>query len=667
MTARGKLKLAIKSIAAKSIVASIFILHVEGFSRGAPDAACTHMIPGHGGSPKPLPAPFAIAADKVAINSGENVQVAIGSLPSSPGLFKGFLINARDATTNEVIGTFEVPLDDSGRLMKCSGGTQNGVTHANNARKQRVVLTWQSPANFEGDVVFRGTFVEDYSNYWVNVESERVRVSRSIPFDKAETPLPITTPELSIFTVASTTEKTWPPTTTKATTALLTTQKAKPTGTPLWSFTTTVKAEESVKSHPIYNGCGATKGCFGMPNGCINTGDCDIVASYSVKGDRYEFELRGLLEQASGGYLAIGFSQDAAMGDDTVTECLYKPSQVQNVDVFNSINKGKNNIPYSKQGAKLLSSSVEDGYMYCKFEREQNLGTDGVITDLAMKHHLLLSRGAISGDRISYHGQNKASSAEPISIASLSGVTSRSDVLIRVHGSMMIVAWIWAASCGILFARYFKQTWVGKQFMGKDLWFVFHRLLMVLVWSLTMISFIIIFSEIGGWSSIPSYINPHPILGCVTTGLAFVQPIMAYFRPHPGTSKRALFNWAHWFVGNAAHIVGVATIFLAIELPKAGFTGNPGVMYWLLGSYVAFHVTIHLIFSVHQCCQSSRDDDKDFALKEFSGHRNGIASFNMERKEDAPGSTLRKLLLALYILFVSAIGAALIAMVALSP
>jgi hypothetical protein len=36
----------------------------------------------------------------------------------------------------------------------------------------------------------------------------------------------------------------------------------------------------------------------------------------------------------------------------------------------------------------------------------------------------------------------------------------------------MVTAWLFAASLGILFARYFRLTWVGKQFMGKDLWFV---------------------------------------------------------------------------------------------------------------------------------------------------------------------------------------------------
>lgn len=79
---------------------------------------------------------------------------------------------------------------------------------------------------------------------------------------------------------------------------------------------------------------------------------------------------------------------------------------------------------------------------------------------------------------------------------------------------------------------------------------------MTVTWCLTILAFIIIFAELGGWTSVPTGSNPHALIGLFTTLLAFIQPIMAYFRPHPGTPKRYIFNWAHWFVGNAAHILG---------------------------------------------------------------------------------------------------------------
>ena len=55
----------------------------------------------------------------------------------------------------------------------------------------------------------------------------------------------------------------------------------------------------------------------------------------------------------------------------------------------------------------------------------------------------------------------------------------------------------------------------------------------------------------------------HPVLGLITLLLAVTNPIMALFRPHPGTTHRPIFNWAHWAVGNSAHLLAVVTIFLA--------------------------------------------------------------------------------------------------------
>lgn len=123
----------------------------------------------------------------------------------------------------------------------------------------------------------------------------------------------------------------------------------------------------------------------------------------------------------------------------------------------------------------------------------------------------------------------------------------------------MLAAWICTASIGTLIARYFRKTWVGRTMCGKDLWFAWHRFFMVMTWGLTTVAFILIFVELGAWSSED---NPHAILGTIVTVLCFLQPIGAFFRPHPGTPKRPIFNWLHWFGGNAAHIVASKYFFL---------------------------------------------------------------------------------------------------------
>ena len=59
-------------------------------------------------------------------------------------------------------------------------------------------------------------------------------------------------------------------------------------------------------------------------------------------------------------------------------------------------------------------------------------------------------------------------------------------------------------------------------------WFVLHRGLMVTTVTITIISFITILVNRGGWSRSA---GTHAILGIITIILAILNPIGAYFRP----------------------------------------------------------------------------------------------------------------------------------------
>lgn len=86
---------------------------------------------------------------------------------------------------------------------------------------------------------------------------------------------------------------------------------------------------------------------------------------------------------------------------------------------------------------------------------------------------------------------------------------------------------------------------------------------MALTWALTTAGSILIFVEIKGWSQAR---NPHAILGVITTTLCFLQPIGAFFRPHPGSKNRSYFNWLHWLGGNVAHIISGTFIKFFIDI-----------------------------------------------------------------------------------------------------
>lgn len=81
-----------------------------------------------------------------------------------------------------------------------------------------------------------------------------------------------------------------------------------------------------------------------------------------------------------------------------------------------------------------------------------------------------------------------------------------------------------------------------------------HRLSMFSAVILTLVGSTMIYIHSGGFI-FGSPGETHMWFGFATVVLAVLQPIGAFFRPHPGTSRRSIFNWLHWLAGNSAHIL----------------------------------------------------------------------------------------------------------------
>ncbi|XP_050523392.1 putative ferric-chelate reductase 1 homolog [Daktulosphaira vitifoliae] len=398
---------------------------------------------------------------------------------------------------------------------------------------------------------------------------------------------------------------------------------------------------------PFYNECGETKNCFGLPEGCLTTQDCVAVTAVKVDGIRYIFEMKA----KNAAYVAVGLSDDQKMGGDSVIECVHENTGSNQIKAYRSwnIQNQKNNKRVPNQNEiTLLNASYVDGTIYCSVFHEAVTTIEGVKFDLIQnKYNLLLAAGTSLKERsVGFHDLAYTSTAEASSLSEIKSLKPSSKILLRLHGTFMVVAWIGAASIGIVVARYYKQTWVESSCCGKDLWFGWHRLLMMFTWILSLSGSACIFLELGEWVSGPS--QTHAILGVTTTVLAFFQPIFAAFRPHPDSPKRPIFNWIHWLVGNAAHIIAILTIFFAVTLSKAEL---PAWVDWILVVYVGFYVIIHLILSISGCLSEKSGSMRvnTFPMKDLHNGRN---SMNYEQQKDNPHSGFRKFWLFIHVLFI---------------
>lgn len=597
---------------------------------GAPESVCNTMLPFHGGGIPPLTtaSPFRITPVTSVVGSGQELQIEIESFPANV-VFKGFMIQARNRfPPNEVLGQFELTDESAVKLINCAGES-NTATHTNTNTKKDLALEWIAPSNFKGEVVFNATIAQEYDKFWVGLVSTPVKIVES-----GQNPPPV----VGISTTRQ------PPSTTTV---------------PPYVAPTSAATDNS---DPIYEGCGSTKGCFGFPEGCVSSRNCQAVVATIVQGERYIFEMKSGHNRPA--YIAVGLSNDAKMGDDSVVECVPEQGTVNAYASWTSAG------PYgvSRQGIaqnfiRLLEKSYVDGVIHCKVERDAVTTVKGQRFDLINgKYHLLLATGSkADSTHVSYHDIGRHVSGVPLALAEVGPVQGASKLLLRLHGAFMLTAWIGTASLGMLLARYFRQTWVGSQLCGKDQWFAWHRFFMVLTWVLTVAGFVIIFVEIGGWSQVD---NPHAILGVVTTVLCFLQPIGAYFRPHPGTKRRPLFNWLHWLGGNLAHIIAIIAIFFAVKLQKAEL---PEWLDFILIAFVAFHVFMHLIFSIGGCVSERRNNQRVTSLQmaDMTPSRNSMSS--MDRKQDAAFSGFRKVMLFFYILIIAAFVIALVVIAVLAP
>lgn len=115
-----------------------------------------------------------------------------------------------------------------------------------------------------------------------------------------------------------------------------------------------------------------------------------------------------------------------------------------------------------------------DGKIYCLVDRAPLANVSNIIFDLdSQPFYILMAIGdQITVTSITQHKQRQVASAPILLKDVVQLVRADKPLLIKLHGCFMIFAWMGTASIGIVLARYFKQEWSGKQFLGKDLWFI---------------------------------------------------------------------------------------------------------------------------------------------------------------------------------------------------
>lgn len=403
-----------------------------------------------------------------------------------------------------------------------------------------------------------------------------------------------------------------------------------------------------------WNECGNSRGCFFSPKECNSETSCKYLLTYQEMESHISFEMSGSVDfPLESSYVAIAFSEDKRMGEDSVIECVHDISTGE-VNLFPSYNTlGKNNdrinIPLEDAGLVLQNSSYYDGVIRCRFTREKVVDHD-LIYDLNKQWYLLMANGQAKSSNIDQHLLDPlpVRSDDRVSVLGLAvgGGATSSSALAIAHGCLMLIAWVFFVSLGKITARYYKETWEEKV-LDLAVWFQIHRTCMVTAWICFVIATILIIYQVSGWVSNRGDSFSHSIVGIIAVCLGILQPFIALCRCHPGSANRPWFNWIHWAIGTVAHILAVSAIFLAFAFMHAK-NALPFYMFCIMGSYVIWHVFCEIVLEIHACCiYKKRKRAEEVTLRPVN---QGAFTVAVERPRPPKGSGFQKFMLALYVI-----------------
>ena len=194
-------------------------------------------------------------------------------------------------------------------------------------------------------------------------------------------------------------------------------------------------------------------------------------------------------------------------------------------------NNGKSPTADSETGFTNITTSYVNNVLKCSFTRAKAISSVTNSFDLNNQYYLLTAYGLLSTSETLTRHINKIASSSQFNFLVdgeySSNIINKDNLLKpKVHGCLMIFAWLLCASTGILFARYYKFIFPKKQLLGVEFWFFVHRTLMISVPIITLSAFLVILSDLNWkWIAIESG-NPvflHSIIGITTLSFSFVQ------------------------------------------------------------------------------------------------------------------------------------------------
>ncbi|RUS81868.1 hypothetical protein EGW08_010391 [Elysia chlorotica] len=509
-----------------TIIIVCFILGIRGFPDGSPVSTCLTRYPIHGNVPaQTSQGPFVITLDPpTGYQGGDVIKVKISSSDGSQ--FSGFQIAAyRESCPAQIVGEFTKSLNQGkSKIFSCPGGVKNMITHSDDDHVSSIEFEWTAPSNSLGNIIFASTVLQHYETFWTDVTA-------TLP---------------SAATVTDTC--------------------SYQTVTP----TSSVTAID-------FSYCDNTKACFLYPITCEDS-DCTAAVTFEYREATKDYKVEMYANPGpSVNYVGVAFSSDDEMGDDETFVCTTNELSLQY-----GYNPGKENekLRYTDLFTEAEIRN-EDGSVHCRFVMKEDYSLETIDPNTATSDTpttITKSFSKSSGWRIQLawgqviEGSDVILMHKDMPPTTFSSVVIKEPgiyrgtaypVLIKLHATFMMVAWILLSGLVTVIARHYREFMPKKRLFGTKVWFQMHRGLAVLVAILTVLAVIMIFAARG---MITKAAAPHAVCGLIVVVFLILQIIAGILRPDLSDKRRIIFNWGHRILGNLTHLLAAITMFLAFKI-----------------------------------------------------------------------------------------------------
>ncbi|GMH41488.1 hypothetical protein BSKO_09398 [Bryopsis sp. KO-2023] len=267
------------------------------------------------------------------------------------------------------------------------------------------------------------------------------------------------------------------------------------------------------------------------------------------------------LEGETDGWVAIAFPEEKGEMDpadsvigwvDEDGEAVVKPYRIMDKNVrSDDVDEGL--------GVEVVAASEENGVTFIEFIKVADEGN--VPFDIQKDVHLNYAIG--KADRLEEHpSHGKGSVTLNLQSGRSRRVKSDAEVYYMVHGSLMLIGWIFFLPLGISIARH---RWTLPM-LGESGWIDLHRFVQLFSVICIITAVIIGLSRFEDVHSTRG--KAHVTLAVILLICLFVQGTLGVFRPKPDHPRRGLFNNVHGWLGRFLAAGAVLTVLLGIAALK---------------------------------------------------------------------------------------------------